>query len=102
MKLYDYKQEVSDLLKTSKVYSNGHLLITVDLYNKYYLMLKRTLTKKNQIEIIEMCWNKPTKFKSTLCNLIAGSYQSVTKDFTPITTVCIEYLSGSLDYVNVK
>jgi hypothetical protein len=101
MKLYDYQQEVTDLLKTSKVDSNGHLFIGIDLYNKYYLMLLRTSKKKNSIEISEMRWNKPSKFQSTLCNLIAGSYQSITKDFTPITTVCIEYLSGSLEYVNV-
>jgi hypothetical protein len=102
MKLYDYQQEVTDLLKTSKVDANGHLLITLELYNTYYLMLIRTSNKKNQEEFSKMRWMYPTKFKTTLCNLIGGSYQSVTKDFTPITTVCIEYLGGSLDYVNVK
>jgi hypothetical protein len=101
MELYDYKQEVTDLLKLSKVDENGHLFIHLDLYNNFYLMLLRTSTKKNKREFSEMRWMYPTKFKSTLCNLIAGSYQSVTKDFTPITTVCIEYLNGSYDYVNV-
>jgi hypothetical protein len=94
------QQEVIDLLKTSKVDENGHLFITLELYNNYYLWFLGTLKQKNRRDFLEMKWNHPTKFQSTLCNFIGGSYQSV-NDFTPISTVCIELLDGSYDYVNV-
>ena len=94
------QQEVIDLLKTSKVDANGHLFITLELYNNYYLWFLGTLKQKNKRDFTEMKWNRPTMFESTLCNLIGGSYQSV-NGFTPISTVCIELLDGSYDYVNV-
>lgn len=95
------QQEVIDLLKTSRVDENGHLFITLELYNSYSVWFLGTLNQKNKRDFLEMKYNHPTKFESTVCNFISGSYQSVTYDFTRVSTVCVELLDGSYDYVNV-
>jgi len=96
------QQEVIDLLKTGKVDENGHLFITLEIYNSYMTWLISTLKGKKQRDFLELKWNRPKMFETNLCNIIAGSFQSITKTELPISTVCIELLSGSYDYVNVK
>jgi hypothetical protein len=96
------QQEVIDLLKTSKVDDNEHLLVTNKTYTSYCNWFMSTVNERNKKDLKETKKLSPSKYKSWMCNIIAGSYQSVTKDFSPISTVCIGYTNGSLDYVNTK
>lgn len=95
------QQEITDLFKTSKVEGDGHLFITIETYNSYFNWFLSTLNQKNKRSFLEMKWNQPTKFELMLCSILSGSYQSITGNYSPISTVCIELLDGSYDYVNV-
>lgn len=95
------QQELIDLLKTCTTDENGHLFINLKIYNDYLNWFLSTLKPKLKRDFVEMYWNDGHKFQSNLCNLIAGSYQSVTHDFTSVSTVCVELLDGSYEYVNV-
>lgn len=96
------QQQLIDLLKTCKTDENGHLYINLKFYIDYGNWFLTTLKPKPKRDMVEMYWNDEDKFQFTICHLIAGSYQSVTHDFTSISTVCVELLSGRYDYVNVK
>ena len=102
MKNIPTQQEVINLLKTGRIDEYGHLLITNKTYTSYCNWFINSLTDHNKKSFMDTKKLSPSKFKSTMCNIIAGSFVSVTGDQWSISNVCVHYTNGSYDLVNIK
>jgi hypothetical protein len=100
MKNIPTEQEVINLLKTSRIDEYEHLLITNKTYTSYCNWFMSNLTDHNKKAMMKRKKIMPSTHKSLMCNIIAGSYTSVT-EWSPIKNVCVHYTNGSYDLVNI-